>query len=147
MSARALMTASPVVVTGEESVRRAARLMREHDIGIVPVVDDRAHMHLCGVITDRDIAIRCAAEHHPAECRVHDHMTRGHLDTVPVDASTEEVIRLMERDQVRRIMVTSGGRLVGVISQADVALKAGPLEPTRVEAVLERISTPRRAER
>ena len=108
MSARSLMTANPVVVTGKESIRRAAQLMRDHDVGMVPVVDDRAHMHVRGVITDRDIAIRCAAEHHPAECSVNDHMTMGHLDTVALDASTEEVIRLMERDQVRRILVTSG---------------------------------------
>lgn len=140
MSARALMTPFPVVVTGEDNVRQAARLMRDRDIGLLPVVDDRAHMHLRGVITDRDIVIRCVAEHHGGDCRVEQHMTWGHLDTVTADASTLEVIQLMERDQVRRVMVTDGGRLVGVIAQADVALKAGPMEPLRVEALLERIS-------
>ena len=142
MSARTLMTPNPVVVTGEDSIRRAAQVMRDHDVGMVPVVDDRAHMHLRGVITDRDIAIRCAAEHHEGGCRVEKHMTSGHLATVSAQAGAAEVIRLMERDQVRRVMVTDGGRLVGVIAQADVALKAGPLEPLRVEALLERISAP-----
>ena len=142
MSARTLMTPNPFVVTGEDSIRRAAQLMRDRDVGMVPVVDDRAHMHLRGVITDRDIAIRCAAEHHGGECRVEKHMTWGHLATVPAEASTGEVIRLMERDRVRRVMVTEGGRLVGVIAQADLALKEGPLEPLLVEAMLERISAP-----
>ena len=142
MSARTLMTPNPFVVTGEDSIRRAAQLMRDRDVGMVPVVDDRAHMHLRGVITDRDIAIRCAAEHHGGECRVEKHMTWGHLATVPAEASAGEVIRLMERDRVRRVMVTEGGRLVGVIAQADLALKAGPLEPLLVEAMLERISAP-----
>jgi CBS domain-containing protein len=142
MSARALMTADPAVVTGEETVRRAAQVMRDRGVGLVPVVDDRAHMHLRGVITDRDIAIRCAAEWHGGDCRVEDHMTIGHLDTVPAEASAAEVIHLMERDQVRRVLVTDCGRLVGVISQADLALKTGPLEPLRVEALLERISAP-----
>jgi CBS domain-containing protein len=143
MSARTLMTPNPAVVTGEDSIRHAAQVMRDRDVGMVPVVDDRAHMHLRGVITDRDIAIRCAAEHHGGECRVENHMTRGNLDTVSTDTSAGEVIQLMERDQVRRVMVTEGGRLVGVIAQADLALKAGPLEPLRVEAMLERLSAPR----
>jgi CBS domain-containing protein len=143
MSARALMTPNPIVVTGEDSIRRAAQVMRDHDVGMVPVVDDRAHMHLRGVITDRDIAIRCAVEHHSGECRVEKHMTWGHLATVSTQAGAGEVIQLMEREQVRRVMVTEGGRLVGVIAQADLALKAGPLEPLRVEALLERISAPR----
>jgi CBS domain-containing protein len=142
MSARTLMTPNPVVVTGEDSIRRAAQVMRDRDVGMVPVVDDRAHLHLRGVITDRDIAIRCAAEHPGGECRVESHMTRGHLATVSTEASAGEVIRLMERDQVRRVIVTEGGRVVGVIAQADLALKAGPMEPLRVEAMLERISAP-----
>ena len=142
MSARTLMTPNPIVVTGEDPIRRAAQVMRDYDVGMVPVVDDRAHMHLRGVITDRDIAIRCAAEHHGGDCRVEKHMSWGHLATVPTDASAGEVIRLMERGQLRRVMVTEGGRLAGVISQADLVLKTGPLEPLRVEAMLERISLP-----
>lgn len=140
MTARALMTPNPVVVTGEDTLLRAACLMRYCEVGMVPVVDDRAHMHLRGVLTDRDIAIRCVAEHHDRPCRVEDHMTSGHLATVAADASAVEVIQTMEREQVRRVLVTEGGRLVGVISQANVALEAGPMEPLRVEALLERIS-------
>src|SRR5690606_16876735 len=97
MRARTLMTGNPVVVTGEEPVSRAAQLMRDRNVGIIPVVDDRAHMHLRGVLTDRDIVVRCAAERHPGGCRVEDHMTTGHLVTVPADAEVSEVMSAMER--------------------------------------------------
>lgn len=142
MRARNLMTGNPVVVTGEESIGRAAQLMRDRNVGILPVVDDRAHMHLRGVVTDRDIVVRCAAERHPGDCRVEDHMTAEHLVTVRSDADVSAVMNAMEREQVRRVLVTEDGRLVGVVSQADLLLKTGPLAPLRVEEVLERISAP-----
>ena len=69
-------------------------------------------------------------------------MTGAHLRTVTADADVGEVVAKMMGDQIRRILVTEGGRLMGVIAQADLALKAGPLEPLRVEEVLERISAP-----
>ena len=142
MKARDLMSPHPFVVTGDERIATAAGLMRDRNVGMVPVVDDRAHMHLRGVITDRDIVVRCVAEHHSRECRVEDHMTGAHLRTVTADADVGEVVAKMMGDQIRRILVTEGGRLMGVIAQADLALKAGPLEPLRVEEVLERISAP-----
>jgi CBS domain-containing protein len=142
MKARDLMSSQPFVVTGDESVAVAARLMRDRNVGMVPVVDDRAHLHLRGLITDRDIVVRCVAERHPGACRVEDHMTTARLRTVTADAEVSEVVARMMEDQVRRILVTEGGRLIGVIAQADLALKAGPLEPLRVEEVLERISAP-----
>lgn len=142
MNARALMTTNPQVVTGEDTVRHAARAMRDRGVGLLPVVDDRAHMHLRGVITDRDIVVRCVSEPPHGECQVEDHMTVAHLDTASPDATVQEVIARMERAQVRRLMVVEAGRLVGVIAQADLALKEGPLEPLRVEALLESISAP-----
>lgn len=141
------MSSRPSVVTGDEPVAAAARTMRDRNVGMVPVVDDRAHLHLRGLITDRDIVVRCVAEHHPGECRVEDHMTTARLRTVTADADVSEVVSRMMEDQVRRILVTEGGRLIGVIAQADLALKAGPLEPLRVEEALERISAPRPSSR
>ena len=143
MKARDLMTPNPEVVTGEDPVSRAAEIMRDRNVGIVPVVDDRAHMHLRGVITDRDIVVRCVAEKHPGPCGVADHMTIAHLDRVHPDADVSGIMQIMERDQVRRVMVVDEkGRLVGVVAQADLALKEGPLDPLRVEHVLERVSSP-----
>lgn len=143
MKARDLMTPNPRAVTGDTPVSEVAGLMRDLDVGIVPVVDDLAHMHPRGVITDRDIVVRHVAERHPGECRAEDHMSGGHIDRVEPDADASEVMALMQRDQVRRILVVERGRLVGIIAQADLALKEGRVEPLRVEEVLERVSSPR----
>lgn len=145
MKARDIMTSDPCVVTQREPVWRAAEIMRDLDIGIVPVVDDSSSMRLLGVITDRDIAVRCVAKKHGSSCTVGDHMTSGHLDTAHPDDDIDTVINLMERDQVRRIPVVSDGdHLVGVIAQADLATKLGPAEPLKIEEVLERVSAPHR---
>ena len=142
MRARDLMTPDPRVVTPDEPVSHATRIMRELNVGCVPVVDDKAHLHLAGILTDRDLVVRCLAERHYRDCRVGDHMTTAGLATVDSDADVAEVVQLMERNQVRRILVTERGRLVGIIAQADLALKDGPLEPLVVEHVLERVSAP-----
>ena len=142
MKARELMTPDPRVLTGDTPVSDAARLMRDLNVGMIPVVDDLAHMHPRGVITDRDIVVRHVAERHAHDCRVDEHMSTGHLDTVAPDADVSELMALMEGQQVRRILVVEGGRLVGIVAQADLALKEGRIEPLRVEKVLERVSAP-----
>jgi CBS domain-containing protein len=142
MNARELMTPNPQVMTGNEPVSHAARIMRDFDVGLVPVVDDRAHLHLRGVITDRDIAIRCVAERHAFDRAVEDFMTVDHLMTVGPDADVHEVMHVMEDGRVRRLLVVENGRVAGIIAQADLALKEGPREPLKVEHVLERISAP-----
>lgn len=146
MLARDIMTRNPAVVTPGESIAHAAEIMREKNIGIIPVVNDRTHMRLEGLITDRDIAVRCVAERHDPSCRVMDHMTTDHLDTVRADTSVDDVMRAMRHDRVRRIpVVEEGERLVGIIAQADLALHVGPLEPEKVESVLQQISEPTRS--
>jgi CBS domain-containing protein len=143
MKAQDIMTANPAAVTPNDSLGHAAEIMRSRGVGLVPVVDDLQRMHLEGVITDRDIAVRCVAHQHGTGCRVSDHMTSGQLDTVHPDDDVGEVIARMKRDQVRRIpVVDERGRLAGIIAQADLATKLGPKEPTQVEQVLERISAP-----
>ena len=145
MKARDIMTPDPRAVTPHDTVAHAAEIMRDLDVGIVPVVDDLSTMRLEGVLTDRDIAVRCVAKGHGGPCRVSDHMTADHLDVVRADAEVDEVIARMETDQVRRIpVVADGSRLVGIIAQADLAVKLGPKDPTLVEEVVERISAPTR---
>ena len=143
MKARDIMTPNPAVVTPDAPVSRAAEVMRDLDVGIVPIVDDLASMQLAGVITDRDIAVRCVAQGHDADCRVRDHMTAHAIDTVGPDADVSEVIAKMEGGRVRRIpVVGEERRLVGIIAQADLAVKLGPKEPLEVEHMLERVSEP-----
>jgi len=141
MIARDVMTTDPSVVTPNDPIARAAELMRDLDIGAVPVVDDARSMHLRGILTDRDIAVRCVAKKHGVSCRVADHMTT-HVETVKPDADLSHVIWLMEQKQIRRVPVVSiDDRLEGIIAQADLATKIGPKDPLLVEEVLERVSS------
>lgn len=140
MKARDLMAPFPGVVTAGDPLSRAAEVMRDRDVGMVPVVDDPVAMHLLGVITDRDIAVRCVAPRHGGRCSVGAHLTAGPLATVEPDADVREVMEQMKTHQVRRLPVVAGGRLVGVVALADLARLEGALDPLEVESVVERVS-------
>jgi len=143
MNAQTLMTPQPSVVSANDTITSAARLMRTLGVGMLPVVDDTHHRHLTGVLTDRDIVVRCLAEGHGFECRVEDHMTRDPLITVRVDSDVHQIADRMEQYQVRRLpVVDARQRVVGIVTQADLARRVGPGDPELVEEVLERISTP-----
>ena len=139
MKARDVMTEYPQAVIPTDPVSHAAALMRDSDVGFVPVVEDRQTRRLVGVITDRDIAIRHVADAHGDDCTIKQHMTADPLVTVSPEAPTSEVHNLMMEHQVRRVaVVDSEGHLMGVIAQADVATKEGRDQQTG--QVVERIS-------
>lgn len=144
MKAQELMTASPSVVTGEDPVIAAAQIMREVDVGMVPVVDAERDMHLVGVITDRDIATRCvAAGHAVSECTVRDHMTPAPVVTASPGDDVRKLTEAMERAQVRRIpVVDRTGKLVGVVAQADIAVELSDAEPEITAHLVEEVSQP-----
>jgi CBS domain-containing protein len=98
MNARELMTPDPQVVNADEPVSYAAQLMRDYNIGVVPVVDNRVHLRPVGVLTDRDIAIRCVADRRSLERNVEDFMTIDRLVTVTPDADVAEVMQKMEHN-------------------------------------------------
>lgn len=146
MLARDVMTSNPAVVTPDESVGRAAEIMRDFDVGLVPVVAERLSLKLVGLITDRDITVRCVAMRHGSHCRVRDHMTVGSLATADPDDSLEAVVVRMERAKVRRLpVVAPDGRLLGIVAQADLATRYGPDAPSAIEELLEKISEPAEA--
>lgn len=139
-----LMTRNPCTVTPDTPVSEAARLMKEEDVGIVPVVERvggaETRGRLVGVVTDRDIAIRHVAEGRSTDAPVRDVMSGG-VKTATPDDSVETVMELMGREQVRRIpVVDERGSLVGVVSQADLARKTR--DSVRVEKTVEQISQP-----
>lgn len=122
-------------VSPRMTVREAARRMRGADIGAVPVL---AGERLLGVLTDRDIVLRCvAAGRSPEQCRVEEIFTPGAV-TIEADAPLEEAARRMALHRVRRLPVTRAGRLVGMISLGDLALRH-PLKQG-VAATLEGVS-------
>jgi CBS domain-containing protein len=105
---------------GEEaSVATAARKMRDLGVGSLPIcgADDRLH----GIITDRDIAVNCVAEgKDPGQVRVRD-LAQDSVVWVDADADVDEVLHRMEDHQVKRLPVLENDRLVGIISEADLA--------------------------
>jgi CBS domain-containing protein len=119
-SIRDIMTPNPRTVESGGSVVEAARIMRDEDVGIVPVVEgDR----LVGTVTDRDIAIRVVAEGRNSESTTTGEIASRELVTIDPQQDLDEALRLMARHQVRRLpVVEEDGRLVGVLAQADVAL-------------------------
>lgn len=132
---RELMTAEPRVVEADKPVTDAAKLMRDEDVGLAPVVEgDR----LVGTVTDRDIAIRVVAEgRDPAATTVRD-VASTDLVTIDPEQSLDEALRLMAEHQIRRLpVVEEDGRLVGVLAQADVARHG---DDSRTGQVVERIS-------
>lgn len=117
-TARDIMHPGAQCVGEDDDLVTAARMMRDLEVGSLPICgrDDR----LCGILTDRDIVVRCLAEgRHPAEVRAGEFAQRVHW----VDATdeTDEVLHLMEEQQIRRVPVLENKRLVGMISEADLA--------------------------
>jgi CBS domain-containing protein len=122
MKAKDLMTHELDVVTSQNPLSKAAQVMRERNIGSVPVVESRDSMRPQGIITDRDIVVRHVAEDHDRGCIVSAHMTKGPIETVDENDDLEKVMNTMKRAEIRRVLVTGqGGRLVGIIAQADLA--------------------------
>lgn len=147
MRARDIMTPNPQALTAADSLRRAAELMRELDVGIIPVVDDAQSRRIRGIITDRDITVRHVAEGHSDGCTVGDHMTTSATKVAP-DDDLDEVMRRMQRDQIRRVpVVEDGDRLIGIIAQADLAVKGGDRMTEEVGETVEKISEPARPDR
>jgi CBS domain-containing protein len=141
MLARELMTAAPQVVTIHETTVHAARIMAQCDIGMLPVVDDPHHRRLVGVITDRDLVVRCLSQGHLVGCRIEDHLTREPLAAVTPTDPLEMVVAQMERHQVRRLPVVEGAEMqvVGVITLGDLVRHVGHSHAALLEHLEERI--------
>ncbi len=134
MQVKDLMNPSVITIEPGSSAALAARLISRHNVGALPVCgEDR---RLRGVVTDRDIVLRCiAAEEDPAQTPVRDIMTRGCATVSPED-DCREATRLMSAHQVRRLPVVDRGKLVGVISLADVA-RSGRFDMEAAQALSE----------
>lgn len=135
--ARDLMTPEPACVKEGQTLTEAARMMRDLDVGSMPICgdDDR----LKGMLTDRDIVVKCIAVGGDPKTVTAGELAEGKPVTVGADDDLREALRLMQEHQVRRLPVIDGHRLVGIIAQADVAL-ALPSEATA--ETVEEISQP-----
>lgn len=135
---RDVMTSTPLVLPKTATVLDAAQAMAEADIGPVLVVDD--DQVLCGLLTDRDIVVRAVAPRRRLESTV-----LGDVCTVEVAAlspsdTVADAVRVMGEHAVRRVPVVDGGRPVGIVSLADLALQDDPQLTEQLPATLADIS-------
>ncbi len=126
-----VMTRNPVSARPDDTVASVARLMKENDIGPVPIVDDNNSKRLVGIVTDRDLAIKVvAAGRDPQTTPVKEVMTTNVI-TCRDDDDIETALDAMSTQQLRRIpVVDDGNMLVGIIAQADIATRMNSPEKT-----------------
>jgi CBS domain-containing protein len=116
---RHAMTESPQTAGPTLNAADAAALMKQFDIGVIPVAEDE---QLLGLVTDRDLVVRVLAERkNPMSVQLADIITRTPI-TVSPDTKLSEARDLMAEHRVRRLPVTKAGKLVGILSLGDVAL-------------------------
>ncbi|MGN6406022.1 CBS domain-containing protein [Sinomonas sp.] len=118
-TAREIMTPGAECVGENETLEVAARKMRDLDVGALPICGE--DNRLKGVVTDRDIVIKCLAEGGDPRTTTAGSLGEGRPITIGADDSVEEAIKTMEEHRVRRLPVIDGHDLVGMVSQADIA--------------------------
>ena len=134
-----IMTEDLVYCLPEDPVSKVAQLMKKEDIGPVLIVDNEQTKTLVGIVTDRDLALKVVAEgRDPQTTKVEAVMTRK-LVTCRADDDVENAMKAMAQYQLRRIpVVDDNNKLVGIISQADVATRVD--EPEKTAEVVKEIS-------
>ena len=129
-SVQELMTKNPCSINADKSVTYAAKMLRDEDVGLAPIVEGDL---LVGAVTDRDIAIRVVAEGKDPESTKVKEIASINLVTVDPRQDLDEALKLMAKYQVRRLpVVEEGGRLVGLVAQADIARSADDKQTGRV---------------
>ena len=124
--ARDIMTPDPTCVKEDQTLAEAARMMRELDVGARPICgnDDR----LQGMVTDRDIVVKCIAEGGDPQTALAGSLADGKPYTIGADDDVRDALVVMQQHQVRRLPVIDGHDLVGIISQADIARSLSSVE-------------------
>ena len=120
MKIREIMTRQVVSAEPDTTLEEIATIMRDENVGAVPIMEGR---ELLGIITDRDIVVRCIAEgKHASECRAEDILSEE-LEIVDPNIEVEKAAEMMSGSQVRRLPVVENGELVGMVSLGDIAVK------------------------
>lgn len=124
MKVREAMTRNPVCCTPTETADKVARMMCEHDVGSIPVVTDGQSRKLAGIITDRDLCCSVVTQGlDPKRTSIEPYMRRNPV-TCRDDDGLEGCEQAMQKHQVRRMpVIDEQGRCIGIVAQADLALK------------------------
>jgi CBS domain-containing protein len=135
-TARDIMSGGVECVGENETLVDAARKMRDLDVGSLPICGE--DKRLKGMLTDRDIVVKCLAEGGDPSTVTAGSLAEGKPVTIGADDDLDELVRTMSQYKVRRLPVIDGHDLIGVISQGDVARA---LPPERVGDLLEIVSS------
>jgi CBS domain-containing protein len=125
--ARDLMTVGAECVGEKQTLVEAAQKMRDLDVGSLPICGEDSQLK--GILTDRDIVVRCLADGGDPSTALAGEFAQGRLVTIGADDSIEEALRTMTEHQIRRLPVIDGHDLVGMLAQADIA-RAMPTDTT-----------------
>ncbi|MFJ1804151.1 MULTISPECIES: CBS domain-containing protein [unclassified Streptomyces] len=120
-TARDIMHSGARWIPAHETLDRAAQLMREHNVGALPVSANGDSDRMVGIITDRDIVVGCVAKgHDPAKVTAGD-LAQGTPRWIEAEADVDAVLEEMQTHRIRRLPVVENKKLVGMISEADLA--------------------------
>jgi CBS domain-containing protein len=141
MTCREVMTPDPVCCIPTDTAVGIAKLMKAENIGSVPICDDRRSKRLLGIVTDRDLVLKVIGQSRdPRTTRAEEVMTQAPVACRGED-DLQRALDLMQKNQVRRIpVVAENQELIGIIAQADVALRVG--QPRKTGEVVQEISRP-----
>jgi CBS domain-containing protein len=139
MKAREIMTADPTTCSREDDLTAVVEIMKSENCGIVPITEGNGDQKVVGVVTDRDVALYLGRKNvRPSEARASEVMTTDIVSVEP-DADVHDVSRKMQQSQVRRVLVTEGKRLLGVVSTADLARASSRSSTDKVGEEVERV--------
>ena len=141
MKVKDIMKPDPFCCSPSDTVESAARKMKEKDVGSLPVIADSESRKLEGIVTDRDLCCSVVAEgRNPETTFVVEAMTRNPATCGP-DDDVDACAKIMQDRQVRRVPVVSyDGSVIGVVAQADMALRAEPKEVAKTVAEISKPS-------
>lgn len=144
MKIKEVMSTNPACCTPTDTIQNVAKMMCDRNVGSIPVVDDQQSRTLLGMITDRDLCCSVLAQGlDPKTTRIQEFITYN-----PISCRDGENIdkceRVMQEHQIRRVPVVDGeNRVIGIVAQADVALKE---KPEKVHKTVAEISKSRSSE-
>jgi CBS domain-containing protein len=118
-TARDIMNPGATCVGEDQTLLEAARMMRDMGVGSLPICGNDQKLH--GIITDRDIVVKCIADGKDASTCTAGELAQGEITWVDATTDVTEVVDLMGREQVKRLPVIEDHQLVGMISEADLA--------------------------
>ena len=142
MKIKHLMTKDPTCCVPSDTAQRAAKIMREEDTGVVPIIENEHSRKVIGIVTDRDLCMNVVAEGRDSRTtQVHESMTTTVVSCSPQD-SVDKATELMRENQIRRIpVVDEQHQLVGIVAMADIVGRAD-LRTTETHETLKTVSAP-----